>query len=167
ARTVASSVCGLISHWTNVTTTIMAAAATIPTPSTRPITGRAPGSDAMLFSAIKLTSEQSHPEYERDENAKTRIDQRWRPYIRIETSAFKQPASEQSRPNPNQCAEHPRRKERTDDINLWSHRAPFVVPGSAPSTLLRTWFRIPGWGEDVEPGTLNFEPLIMVLVLRS
>ena len=50
----------------------------------------------MLFSAIKLTPEQSHPEHERDENAKTRIDQRWRPYIRIETSAYKQPPSEQA-----------------------------------------------------------------------
>src|SRR5213593_4203951 len=116
SRTVASSGCGLISHCTNVTTIMMAAAATIPTPSTRPAMRRAPGSDAMLFSAIKLTSEQSHPEYERDENAKTRIDQRWRPYIRIETSAFKQPASEQSCPNPDQSAEHPGREERTDDI---------------------------------------------------
>src|SRR4030095_4682469 len=146
ARTVASSVCGLISHWTNVTTTIMAAAAMMPMPSTRPIMRRAPGSDAMLFSAIKLTSEQSHPEYERDENAKTRIDQRWGPSQRTDPGAFNQPASEKSRPNPDQSAEHPGRKERTDNIDLGSHRSPFAVPCSAPSTLLRTWFRVPGWG---------------------
>src|SRR6266478_6125646 len=99
----------------------MAAAAMIPMPSTRPIMRRAPGSDAMLFSAIKLTSEQSHPEYERDENAKTRIDERWRPYIRIDTSAFKQPPSEQCRHNADRRAQHPRWKERTDGIDLWSH----------------------------------------------
>jgi len=54
----------------------------------------------MLFSAIKLTSEQSHPEYERDENAKTRIDERWRPYIRMKPRPNKEPPSEQSRADP-------------------------------------------------------------------
>src|SRR5580765_8604407 len=111
----------------------MAAAAMIPMPSTRPIMRRVPGSDAMLFSAIKLTSEQSHPEYERDENAKTRIDQRWRPYIRIETRAFKQPPSEQCRHNADRRAQHPRRKERTDDIDLWSHYLPFRSSEFCPS----------------------------------
>src|SRR5437667_9721824 len=139
ARTVASSVWGLISHWTNVTTTITAAAAMIPMPSTRPIMRRAPGPDAMLFSAIMLTSEQSHPEYERDENAKTRIDQRWRPYIRMKPRPNKEPPSEQSRANPDQSAEHPGRKKRADNIDLRSHRSPVAVSGSAPSTLLRTW----------------------------
>src|SRR5207249_11385454 len=117
ARTVASSVCGLISHWTNVTTTITAAAAMIPMPSTRPIMRRAPGSDAVLFSAIKLTSEQSHPEYERDDNAKTRIDQRWWPYIRMKPRPNKELPSEQSRPNPDQTAQHPARQKRADTFD--------------------------------------------------
>src|SRR5947208_3930357 len=106
ARTVASSVWGLISHWTNVTTTITAAAAMIPMPSTRPIMRRAPGPDAMLFSAIMLTSEQSHPEYERDENAKTRIDQRWWPYIRMKPRPNKEQRSNKSRAIPNKTEEN-------------------------------------------------------------
>jgi hypothetical protein len=81
----------------------------------------------MLFSAIKLTSEQSHPEYERDENAKTRIDQRWRPYIRMKPRPNKEPPSEQSRANPDQSAEHPGRKKRADNIDLWSHRSPLIT----------------------------------------
>ena len=73
-----------------------------------------------------LTSEQSHPEYERDENAKTRIDQRWWPYIRMKPRPNKEPPSEQSRANPDQSAEHPGRKKRADNIDLWSHLRPLV-----------------------------------------
>src|SRR5438874_804000 len=129
ARTVASSVCGLVCHWNSVTTTAMTAATTIPVPINRPTVRRAPGPDAICFSAIMLTSEQSDDEYERDENAKTRIDQRWWPYIRMKPRPNKEPPSEQSRANPDQSAEHPGRKKRADNIDLWSHRSPSYGPG--------------------------------------
>src|SRR4029450_8115293 len=108
----------------------MAAAAMIPMPSPRPMWLRAPASAGTCFSAIKSPPEESDPQCEHHENPKTRIDQPSRANIGIKSRPDKQPSSEQSHSNPNQCAEHPRRKERTDDINLWSHRAPFVVPDS-------------------------------------
>src|SRR5262249_49745469 len=102
----------------------MAAATTIPTPSTRPITRRSPGSAAICFSAIELTPKESHPEHESNEDGKTRVNQRWRAYIRMESRPNKEPSSEQSCPNPDQSAKHPGREERTDNIDLWSHCSP-------------------------------------------
>src|SRR4029434_8349829 len=95
-----------------------------PMPSTRPMMRRAPASAGTCFSAIKSPPEESDPQCEHHENPKTRIDQPSRANIGIKSRPDKQPSSEQSHSNPNQCAEHPRRKERTDDINLWSHRTP-------------------------------------------
>src|SRR5262249_35634298 len=111
ARTVASSVCGLISHWRSATITAITAAPTIPAPSNRPMTRRAPGSDMTCSSAIKLNPGEKEPKHESDENAKARIDQPWRTDIRIESHPDKEPSSKQSRRNPNQRAEHPGREE--------------------------------------------------------
>src|SRR5262249_13560059 len=105
ARTVASSVCGLTSHWRSATITAIAAPPTIPVPSTRPMTRGAPGSAIPFFPAKTFPPEESDPQPERDEQAKARIDQRWRTDIRIESHPDKQPSSKQSRHNPNQCTE--------------------------------------------------------------
>src|SRR5262245_11910575 len=135
ARTVASSVCGLVCHWSSATIMAMAAATTIPAPITRPRVRRAPGSDARSFSAIKLTSEESHPECESNENGETRINKRRRTDIRIEAGPDKKPPAKQSCPNSDQGAEHPGRKERTDDVDLGSHYALLCCSG----------FRVPTW----------------------
>src|SRR5262245_24952556 len=126
ARTVASSVCGLISHWRSATITAITAPPTIPTPSKRPMTRRAPGSDGRCFSAMGLAPKERHQEHQGNEKSKTRVDQRWRTHIGIEPGTDKQPPSEHRHPNPDQDAEHPGREKRTDNIDLWSHHAHLV-----------------------------------------
>src|SRR5262245_61552595 len=122
ARTVASSVCGRISHWRSATITAITAAPTIPTPSKRPMTRRAPGSDGTCSSDIGLAPEENHPEHQGDENSETRVNQRWRAHIGIKPGTDTQPSSQQRRPNPDHGAEHPRREKRTDNIDLRPHR---------------------------------------------
>src|SRR6266436_9667690 len=78
ARTVASSVCGRVSHCSRVTTTAMAAPATIAAPITRPARRRAPESPSSVSGAIGLHPEQRHPENEGDENREARVDERSR-----------------------------------------------------------------------------------------
>src|SRR5262249_55744156 len=76
---------------------------------------------------------ESHPEYERNEDGKTRVNQRWRAYIRMESHPNQEPPSQQSCPNPDQSAEHPGRKERTDNIDLRSHGSPLIKISRAKS----------------------------------
>src|SRR5262245_55994088 len=126
ARTVASSVCGRISHCRSATITAIAAPPTIAMPSIRPMTRRAPGSDGICFSAMALAPEESYPEHQGNEESKTRVDQRWRAHIGIEPGTDKKPPSEQRHHNPYQGAEHPGREKRTDNIDLRSHRTHLV-----------------------------------------
>src|SRR6266403_723022 len=94
ARTDASSVCGRVSHCNNVTTAATAAPVTINAPSTRPATRRPPGSPSPWRSVIRLDPEQRHP---KDESAREHGDA-----------------------DTDRGAEHPRGKERADDVDLRS-----------------------------------------------
>jgi hypothetical protein len=44
----------------------------------------------------------------------------------MESCPNKEPSSQQSRPDPDQSAEHPGREERTNNINLRSHSNPLI-----------------------------------------
>src|SRR6266403_1355784 len=94
ARTVASSVCGLVSHCSSATITATAAPATIRVPSTRPATRRAPGSPSSARCAIGLHPEQRHPEDEGDENREARVDERSRTEERIYAHPQEEPTRE-------------------------------------------------------------------------
>src|SRR3989442_835652 len=120
ARTVASSVWGLVSHRSSATITATAAPATIRVPSTRPATRRAPESARSARCAIGLHPEQRHPEDEGDENREARIDERSRAEERVHAHPEEDRAREQGDNDANRRAEHPRWEERADDVDLRS-----------------------------------------------
>src|SRR5256885_17172653 len=92
ARTVASSVCGRVSHCSRVTTTAMAAPATMAAPITRPARRRAPESPSSGSGAIRLYPEQRHPKNEGDENREAWIDERPRAEVRVHADAGEKPS---------------------------------------------------------------------------
>src|SRR6266704_1364411 len=105
ARTVASSVCGRVSHCSSVTTTAMAAPATIAAPITRPARRRAPESPSALSGVIGLHPEQRHPENQGDENREARIDERPRAEERVHAHPEEDRAREQGDNDANRRAE--------------------------------------------------------------
>src|SRR6266404_2157350 len=127
ARTVASSVCGRVSHCSSVTITATAAPATISTPSTRPATRRAPESASSARCAIGLHPEQRHPEDEGDENREARIDERSRTEERIHAHPEEDRAREQGETDADRGAEHPRGEERADHVDLRSQGSPLSI----------------------------------------
>src|SRR5262247_135979 len=138
ARTVASSVCGRVLHCSSVTTTATAAPATISPPSSRPATRRAPASSGPSRGAIGLDPEQGHPEDEGDENREARVDERARAEVGVHTDHDEEPSREHGHDDADRGAEHPRGKERPDDVDLRSQGllpiapAPRGRPGSRP-----------------------------------
>src|SRR5215471_9719993 len=136
ARTVASSVCGRACHWSTATTTTTAVPTTMPVPSSRPTRRRTTRPDELCVSAIALAPEESPPEHERHEKGQTRVYQRWRADIRMESRPDKEPPSEQRRPNPDHRAEHPGREKRPDNVDLWSHHHLLMPPSISPKHLL-------------------------------
>src|SRR5215468_6436300 len=94
ARTVASSVCGRVCHWSTATTTTTAVPTTMPVPSSRPKIRRTTRPDEMCVSAIALAPEESPPEHERHEKGKTCVNQRWWADIRMKSHQDKEPPSE-------------------------------------------------------------------------
>src|SRR5689334_18852168 len=90
ARTVASSVCGRVSHCSRVTTMVMAAPATITPPINRPARYRVAEPSGPPRGVIGLHPEQRHPQSEGDENRQAGVDQRSRTEVRIHTDAKKQ-----------------------------------------------------------------------------
>src|SRR5262249_42782389 len=121
ARTVASSVCGRVSHWSSVTATAMTAAATIATPSSRPRMRRKPGSGGTDSSVMASHPEERHPEPEGDENGQARVPQRRRAHVRIDPGADEEPSREQGHHDADHGAQHPRWEEGADDVDLRSH----------------------------------------------
>src|SRR6266404_7977902 len=107
ARTVASSVCGRVSHCSSVTTTATAAPATIKAPSSLPATRRAPESPSPSCGAMGLDPEQGHPENQGDENREAWIDERSRAEVRVHADAEKQPSREHGNTDADRGAEHP------------------------------------------------------------
>src|SRR5258705_3872734 len=131
ARTVASSVCGRVSHCSRATITATAAPATINVPSTRPATRRAPESASSARCAIGLHPEQRHPEDEGDANREARVDERPRAEERIHAHPEEDRAREQGDTDADRGAEHPRWEERADDVDLRSQGSPFIDPASS------------------------------------
>src|SRR6266700_1798765 len=127
ARTVASSVCGRVLHCSSVTTTAMAAPATIKPPSSRPATRRAPGSSSPSRGAIGLDPEQRHPEDEGDENREARVDERSGAEVGIHAEPEEEPSGEHGDDDADGGAEHPRREERADDVDLRSQSFPLSI----------------------------------------
>src|SRR6266700_3366128 len=125
ARTVASSVCGRVSHCSRVMITATAAPATINVPSARPTTRRAPESPSSLRCAIGLHPEQRHPEDEGDENRESRIDERSRTEERIYAHPQEEPTREHGDADADRGAEHPRGEERADHVDLRSQGSPY------------------------------------------
>src|SRR5206468_2188198 len=118
ARTVASSVCGRVSHCSRVMITATAAPATINVPSARPTTRRAPESPGSLRCAIGLHPEQRHPEDEGDENREARIDERSRAEVGVHADPEEEPTRDDGDTDADRGAEHPRREKRPDDVDL-------------------------------------------------
>src|SRR5262245_31795321 len=116
ARTVASSVCGRISHWSSVTTTAMTAAVTIAMPSSRPRMRRKPASGCPVSSVMASDPEKRHPEDERDEECQTRIHERSRAHIGIDPGAHQEPADKEGPHDSEDRTKHPGREERADDV---------------------------------------------------
>src|SRR5205823_10309825 len=107
ARTVASSVCGRVSHCSSVTTTATAAPATIKAPSSRPATRRAPESPSPSCGAMGLDPEQRHPEDEGDENREARVDERSRTEVGVNAHPQEEPSREHGDTDTDRGAEHP------------------------------------------------------------
>src|SRR2546428_8592656 len=127
ARTVASSVCGRVLHWSSVTTTAMAAPATINAPSNRPATRRAPESPTPSRGAIELDPEQGHPEDQGDHNREARVDERPWAEVGVHTHHDEKPSGEHGDDDADGGAEHPRREERPDDVDLRSQSFPLSI----------------------------------------
>src|SRR5262245_15181306 len=121
ARTVASSVCGRISHCSIATMTMTAAPATISTPSTRPAVRRATESPGSTRGDKALHPEEGHPEDEGDENRKARVNERPGADVRIHAQPDEEFPSEDRDDDADRRTEHPGRKERADDVDLRSH----------------------------------------------
>src|SRR5215510_11278193 len=124
ARTVASSVCGRVSHCRSVKTTATAAPPTITAPSTRPATRRTLDSPSSARCAIGLNPEQRHPKDEGDEDRETRVDERSRAEVRIDTYPQEESACECGDTDADRGAEHPRGEERPDHVDLRSQGSP-------------------------------------------
>src|SRR6266404_5644836 len=120
ARTDASSVCGRVSHCNKVTTAATAAPVTINAPSTRPATRRPPGSPSPWRSVIRLDPEQRHPKDEGDEQREAGIDERARAEVGIDAHPKEESSREHGDTDTDRGAEHPRGKERADDVDLRS-----------------------------------------------
>src|SRR4030095_9575488 len=125
ARTVASSVCGRVSHCSSVTITATAAPATISTPSTRPAMRRAPESASSARCAIGLHPEQRHPEDQGDENREARVDERSRTEVGVYAHPQEEPTREHGDADADRGAEHPRGEERADHVDLRSQGPPY------------------------------------------
>src|SRR5215470_8678720 len=139
ARTVASSVCGRVLHCSSATTTAMAAPATIRPPSSRPARRRAPGSPRPSGGDTGLGPEQSHPEDEGDENREARVDERPRADVGVHPHHDEEPSREYCDDDADGGAEHPRGEERTDDVDLRSHRLPPIAPAPRGRPGSRPW----------------------------
>src|SRR5262245_13235593 len=131
ARTVASSVCGRVSHCRSVKTTATAAPPTITAPSTRPATRRTLDSPSSARCAIVLNPEQRHPKDEGDENRETGVDERSRAEVRIDADPQEEHAREHGDADADRGAEHPRGEERADHVDLRSQGSPIEPAPSA------------------------------------
>src|SRR5262245_40892815 len=107
ARTVASSVCGRVSHCSKVTITAIAAPATITVPITRPATRRAPDSPRSPCWSMGLPPEQRYPENEGDENHEARIDERSRAEVGVDAQSQEEPPREHGDADADRGAQHP------------------------------------------------------------
>src|SRR5215831_18972029 len=121
ARTVASSVCGRVSHWSSVTTTAMSAAPTIEAPTTRPTMRRESGSADLSPLVMASASEDGHPQDEGDQEGQAPVDQRRRPDVGVDAGAHEESPGDQRDHDPDEPAQHPGRKEGADDVDLRSH----------------------------------------------
>src|SRR5262245_28108726 len=131
ARTVASSVCGRTSHCRSVTITATTAPATINAPSTRPATRRARESPGPSSGGIRLDSEEGYPEDEGDQDREARIDEHSGANVGIHASANEEVSRQHGDHDADRGAEHPRREERADDVDLRSHVFPYRSAASA------------------------------------
>src|SRR2546427_11912029 len=118
ARTVASSVCGRISHCKSVTTTATTAPVTINAPSTRPAIRRARESPGPSSGGIRLDPEQGHPEEEGDQDREARIDEHSRAKVGIHAHANEEVSRQRRGHDADRGTEHPRGEERPDDVDL-------------------------------------------------
>src|SRR4029077_12442163 len=124
ARTVASSVCGRVSHCSRVTITAIAAPATINVPSTRPATRRAPDPSSSACWASGRDPEQRHPENEGDENREARIDERARAEVWVDAYPQEEPPREHGDTDADRGAEHPRGEGRADNVDVRTQGSP-------------------------------------------
>src|SRR5437867_13030374 len=124
ARTVASSVCGRVLHWSSVTTTATAAPTTMRPPSSRPAT-RALGFGSAPCGGM-LDPEQRHPENEGDEKREARIHERSRAEVGVHAQSKEEPPGEHGDDDADRGAEHPRGEERADDVDLRTHGVPQI-----------------------------------------
>src|SRR5262245_18279370 len=106
ARTVASSVCGRISHCKSVTITATTAPRTINAPSSRPATRRARESPGPSSGVISLDSEEDHPENEGDQDRDTRIDEHSRADVGIDAHANEELSRDHRGHDADRGAEH-------------------------------------------------------------
>src|SRR5262249_20920054 len=128
ARTVASSVCGRVVHCIKVTTTAIAAPATMRPPIRRPARRRAPSFARALCGSISLDPEPRHPEHQGDEQREARIDERPRAAGGIDADAKKDRSRDGSAHDADRRAKHPGGEERADHVDLWSHGLPPIDP---------------------------------------
>src|SRR5438132_1734030 len=126
ARTVASSVCGRVSHWSSVTATAMTAPPTIPAAISRPRRRRPSGTEGTRSSIMSLHPEERHPQNKGDEDDKAWVDQRARAQIGIDPGADEEQPREQRGHDPDQEAQHPRGEKRPDDVDLGPHFVPLL-----------------------------------------
>src|SRR5262249_22786909 len=111
ARTVASSVCGRVSHWRSVTATARTAAAMIAAPSTRPTRRRTPGCEGVAWSVMTSDPEERKPEHEGDEDSQTRVHQPPRAHVGIDSDTDQEGSRQEGHDDPDDRAQHPGREE--------------------------------------------------------
>src|SRR4030095_16773837 len=121
ARTVASSVCGRVVHCSKVTTTAIAAPATMRPPMSRPAMRRAPSFARAPCDSMALDPEPRHPERQGDEEREARIDERPGTQVGVDASAKEDLSRDDGDHDTDRGAEHPRGEERAYDVDLWSH----------------------------------------------
>ena len=77
-----------------------------------------------------LDPEQRHPEDEGDEKREARIHERSRAEIGVHADPEEELSRKHGDDDADRGAEHPRGKERADDVDLWSHDVPLYRPGA-------------------------------------
>src|SRR5262245_23121385 len=100
----------------------MAAAPTMPAPSSRPARRRATESERVDLSVMSSDPEKGHPQDKGDEERQTRIHERPRAEVGIDPDADQEPASEEGHHDSDDRTQHPGGEERADDVDLRSHR---------------------------------------------